>query len=167
MSHGFYGQVNGSLFKAEYRGLDKKWRNQMFDRGYMVKLLGGKEWMMGKRKQNVFNVSVKYTLQGGLRHTPIDLNAMRANVAAGIIDPNPIYKDDEAMTLQYDPTSIVDLTVSYKINGRKLSHTIAFEGLNILQNETPYAQRYDLTTGELRYDKSGISLPNLYYRIDF
>jgi hypothetical protein len=167
MSHGFYGQVNGSLFKAEYRGLDKKWRNQMFDRGYMVKLLGGKEWMLGKRKQNVFNVSVKYTLQGGLRHTPIDLNAMRANVAAGIIDPNPIYKDDEAMTLQYDPTSIVDLTVSYKINGRKLSHTIAFEGLNILQNETPYAQRYDLTTGELRYDKSGISLPNLYYRIDF
>jgi hypothetical protein len=24
MSRGFYGQVNGSLFKSEYRGLDKK-----------------------------------------------------------------------------------------------------------------------------------------------
>jgi hypothetical protein len=167
MSRGFYGQVNGSLFKAEYRGLDKKWRNQLYDRGYMVKVLGGKEWMLGKRKQNVFNVSVKYTLQGGLRHTPIDVAAMKANVAAGIINDQPIYKEDEAMSLRFSPTSLLDLTVSYKINCKKVSHTIAFEGVNILQNEAPYAERYDLGTGELRIDKSGISLPNIFYRIDF
>ena len=167
MSQGFYGQVNGSLLKSEYRGLDKKWRSQLYDRGYMVKVLGGKEWMIGNRKQNVFNVSVKYTLQGGLRHTPIDVDAMKANVEAGIIDDQPIYKEDEAMSLQFSPTSILDLTVSYKINCKKVSHTIAFEGVNILQNETPYAVRYDLATGQLRTDKSGISLPNLYYRIDF
>ena len=167
MSRGFYGQVNGSLFKSEYRGLDKKWRNQLYDRGYMVKVLGGKEWMIGKRKQDVFNVSVKYTLQGGLRHTPIDVDAMKANVAAGIINDQPIYKEDEAMTLQFDPTSILDLTVSYKINRKNVGHTIAFEGVNILQHETPYAVHYDLGTGQLRVDKSGISLPNIYYRIDF
>ena len=167
MSRGFYGQVNGSLFKSEYRGLDKKWRNQLYDRGYMVKVLGGKEWMIGKKKQDVFNVSVKYTLQGGLRHTPTDVDAMKANVAAGIINDQPIYKEDEAMTLQFDPTSILDLTVSYKINRKNVGHTIAFEGVNILQHETPYAVHYDLGTGQLRVDKSGISLPNIYYRIDF
>jgi len=167
MSRGFYGQVNGSLFKSEYRGLDKKWRNQLYDRGYMVKVLGGKEWMLGKRKQNVLNVSIKYTLQGGLRHTPIDVDAMKANVAAGIINDQPIYKEDEAMSLQFSPCSILDLTVSYKINCKKVSHTIAFEGVNILQHETPYAERYDFSTGQLRTDKSGISLPNVFYRIDF
>ena len=167
MSKGFYGQVNGSLFKSEYRGQDKVWRNQLYDRGYMVKVLGGKEWMLGKKNQNVFNVSVKYSLQGGLRHTPIDVDAMRANVAAGIIDDEPIYIDDKAMSLQFDPSSVLDITVSYKINCKKVSHTIAFEGVNILQNETPYAERFDFTTGQLRYDKSGISLPNFYYRIDF
>lgn len=167
MSKGFYGQLNFSYFKAEYRGLDKKWRNQLYDRGYMFKALGGKEWMMGKRKQNVFNVSAKYTLQGGLRHTPIDVAAMKANVDAGMIDPEPIYKDDEAMNLRFNPISLVDLTVSFKINRKKVSHTIAFEGINILQNETPYAQHYDFATGQIRDDKSGISLPNLYYRLDF
>ncbi len=91
----------------------------------------------------------------------------QARVAAGILDDEPIYKDDEVMTLQFDPTNILDLTVSYKITGKKVSHTIAFEGLNILQNETPYAERYDLNTGQLRYDKSGISLPNFFYRLDF
>ena len=167
MDKGFYGQLNFSIFKAEFRGLDKKWRNQLYDRGYMLKVLGGKEWMMGKQKQNVFNVSAKYTLQGGLRHTPVDVAAMTANVAAGIIDAEPIYKDDEVMSLKYDPISLIDLTVSYKINCKKVSHTIAFEGINILQNETPYAVHYDFATGQLRYDKSGISLPNLYYRLDF
>ena len=167
MSRGFYGQLNGSLFKSEYRGLDKKWRSQLHDRGYMVKVLAGKEWMLGKRNQNVFNVSVKYTLQGGLRHTPIDVDAMKANVAAGVINAQPIYREDEAMSLQFDPSSILDLTVSYKINCKKVSHTIAFEGVNILQYQTPYAVHYDLGTGQLRTDKSGISLPNIYYRLDF
>ena len=167
MSRGFYGQVNGSLFKSEYRGLDKKWRNQLYDRGYMFKALGGKEWMLGKNKQNVFNISIKYTVQGGLRHTPIDVEAMKANVAAGIIDDQPIYKEDEAMSLRFSPTSILDLTVSYKINCKKVSHTFAFEGVNILQHESPYAERYDFATGKLRVDKSGISLPNIFYRVDF
>ena len=167
MSKGFYGQANVSVFKSEYRGLDKKWRNQLYDRGYMVKVLGGKEWMLGKGKQNVLNVSVKYTLQGGLRHTPIDVDAMKANVAAGIINEQPIYKEQEAMSLRFSPTKLLDLTVSYKINCNKVSHTIAFEGVNILQHEAPYAERYDFGTGQLRIDKSGISLPNIFYRIDF
>ena len=33
--------------------------------------------------------------------------------------------------------------------------------------ETPYAERYDFALQRLRYDKSGISLPNVYYRLDF
>lgn len=164
MTHGFFGQTNFSLYKSQYRGEDKVWRNQLYDRGFMFKILGGKEWMIGK---NVLNVSAKYSIQGGLRYTPIDVEQMRANVAAGIIDENPIYKEDEAFSKRFDPTSIVDLTVSYKINKRRVSHTIAFEGLNILGAKAPQYQRFDLSTGDVRTDKSGISLPNIYYRLDF
>ena len=57
MNRGFFGQTNFSLYKSQYRGVDKVWRNQLYDRGYMFKILGGKEWMIGK---NVLNVSVKY-----------------------------------------------------------------------------------------------------------
>ena len=92
---------------------------------------------------------------------------MRANVAAGIIDDTPIYKDYEAFSQRFDPTSIVDLTVSYKINKRRVSHTIAFEGLNILGAKAPQYQRFDLGTLDVRTDKSGISLPNVFYRLDF
>jgi hypothetical protein len=115
----------------------------------------------------VLNVSAKYSIQGGLRYTPIDVEQMRANIAAGIIDDNPIYKDNEAFSQRFDPSGIVDMTISYKINRRHVSHTFAFEGLNILQTETPLYQRFDLGTLDVRTDKSGLSLPNIFYRLDF
>ena len=164
MSRGFFGQTNFSLYKSEYRGEDKVWRNQLYDRGFMFKILGGKEWMIGK---NVLNVSAKYSIQGGLRYTPIDVDQMRANVAAGIIDNNPIYKDNEAFSERFKPTGVFDLTVSYKINRRRVSHTIAFEGLNIFGTKAPLCQRFDLGTMDVRTDESGISLPNIFYRLDF
>lgn len=164
MSKGFFGQTNFSLFKSEYRGEDRVWRNQLFDRGFMFKILGGKEWMLGK---NVLNVSAKYSIQGGLRYSPIDIAQMRANLAAGIIDDDPIYKKGEEYTKRFDPTSIVDLTVSYKINRKKVSHTIAFEGLNILGAKSPQNVRFDLGTLNEHVDKYGISLPNVFYRLDF
>ena len=164
MTRGFFGQVNFSLYKAEYRGEDKVWHNQLYDRGFMFKILGGKEWMIGK---NVLNVSAKYSIQGGLRYSPIDLNAMRADAAKGIIYDSPIYKDGEVFTNRFDPTGVVDLTVSYKINKRKVSHTIAFEGLNVLGAKVPQYQRYDLGTNDVRIDDGGISFPNIFYRLDF
>ncbi|MBR1687352.1 MAG: TonB-dependent receptor [Prevotella sp.] len=164
MKDGYFGQANFSLYRSEYRAQDNVWHHQMYDRGYMLKLLGGKEWMVGSRKQNVFNISLKYTLQGGLRHTPIDLAATIAN---GINADKPVFIQQQAMSLQYDPVNLVDLTVSYKWNCRRVSHTLAFEGVNILMTETPYAERYDFALQKLRYDKSGISLPNIYYRLDF
>lgn len=164
MSHGFFGQTNISLYRSQYRGVDKVWRNQMYDRRFMFKVLGGKEWIIGK---NVLNVSAKYSIQGGLRYTPIDVDQMNANIDAGIVNDEPIYKDNEAFTKHFKPTGIVDLTVSYKINKKRVSHTIAFEGLNILGTDTPMFQRFDLGTRQVRIDKGGISLPNIFYRLDF
>ena len=164
MSHGFFGQTNFSLYKSEYRGVDKVWRNQLYDRGFMFKILGGKEWMIGK---NVLNVSAKYSIQGGLRYTPIDLKAMCDNLDAGIIDDDPIYQEGKEYTKRFKPTGVVDLTISYKINKKRVSHTIAFEGLNILDAEAPQWQRFDLATRTIRTDKAGISLPNIFYRLDF
>jgi hypothetical protein len=164
MKRGFFGQVNFSLYKSQYRGEDKVWRNQLYDRQYMFKILGGKEWMLGK---NVLNVSAKYSVQGGLRYTPIDVDQMRSRLDQGIVDDNPIYKDSEAFSKRFDPTHVVDLTISYKINKRRVSHTIAFEGLNVLGSKAPMFQRFDLGTRDVRIDKGGISLPNIFYRLDF
>lgn len=167
MSRGFYGQINGSLFQSEYRGQDKVWHPQFYNRRYMFKILAGKEWMVGSKKQNVFNLSVKYSIQGGLRYTPIDTDAMNRLLDLGEMPEEPIVKANESMSGQFRPDNIVDLTVSYKWNKRRVSHTIAFEGLNILGVETCLFQRYDLAERRAIDHKEGISLPNFFYRLDF
>ena len=87
--------------------------------------------------------------------------------AAGIIDGTPIYKKGEEFSERFDPTGVIDLTVSYKINKRRVSHTIAFEGLNILDSKASLYQRFDLGTRDVRNYESSISLPNIFYRLDF
>ena len=164
MNHGFFGQTNLSVFKSEYRDAAGIWHNQLYDRGFMFKILGGKEWIFGNK---VLSVSAKYCIQGGLRYTPIDVAAMRSNISAGILDDTPVYFEDRAFSERFDPTGIVDLTISYKINRKKVSHTIAFEGLNVLDSKAPLNQRFDLGTLDVRTDKNGISLPNVFYRLDF
>ena len=164
MHRGFFGQTNLSLYRSQYRGEDGVWRNQLYDRGFMFKILGGKEWMLGK---NVLNVSAKYSIQGGLRYTPIDAERMRARLAAGIIDDEPIYRQGEEFAQRFDPTGVVDITVSYKINKRRVSHTIAFEGLNVFNGKAQTMQRFDLATQQVCAYEGSISLPNVFYRLDF
>ena len=48
-----------------------------------------------------------------------------------------------------------------------MSHTFALEGLNILMTESGFGQRFLLREREVRVEKAGIALPNIFYRIDF
>ena len=40
-------------------------------------------------------------------------------------------------------------------------------GVNVLGTKAPQYQRFDLGTRDVRTDESGISLPNIFYRLDF
>lgn len=51
MKHSYYYMLNGSLYKAEYRAADGIWRNTRYNRTYLLKLMGGKEWMMSAKRR--------------------------------------------------------------------------------------------------------------------
>ena len=43
LTQGYYYMLTGSVFKSEYCGGDKIWRNTRLDRRYLLNALGGKE----------------------------------------------------------------------------------------------------------------------------
>ncbi|MFT7588646.1 MAG: hypothetical protein ACI959_000858 [Limisphaerales bacterium] len=49
----------GSLFKSQYRPSNNKWYSTPYDRNHTMTLLGGKEFKIGKAKQNVFALNGK------------------------------------------------------------------------------------------------------------
>ena len=165
MSGGWYGSVNGSLYKSEYKAMDGVWRNTLYNRTYLFKVLGGKEWMMGKRRQNVLSVNAKFTMQGGLRRTPGDLEATKALYEAGNIAADVVLKEKEAFSKQHDALPIVDFTVSYKIAGKHCDHTIAVEALNLTGAKPPYCDTYNYKKNCIETTDAELSFPNIYYRI--
>jgi hypothetical protein len=73
---GYYITATGSLFRQEYTGSDDIWRYGVFDNRYILNLLAGYEWKAGPRFSMEFGV--RFTLAGGRRMTPIDLDSSRA-----------------------------------------------------------------------------------------
>ena len=58
MKNGFYYMITASLFKSKYRGGDNvSGEIRGLDKRFLVNLLAGKEWMVGKLKQNVLSVN--------------------------------------------------------------------------------------------------------------
>ncbi len=75
LAGGTYYMFTGSFFDSRYQGGDGKWHNTKFNRNYILNAMGGKEWMMGRRKQDILSVNLKFTLQGGDRYSPVDKEA--------------------------------------------------------------------------------------------
>ena len=166
MHGGWYGMLNGSLYKAEYQAQDGVWRNTRYNRTFSTKILGGKEWLMGRRKQNVLSVNAKFTLQGGMRYTPADLQATKEEYFSHHL-PDVAYDDKNAFSQQYAPIGVLDLTVSYKIAGKHCDHTIAVEALNLTGVKPPYTDTYNYKYDRMDLMYSSLSFPSIYYRISF
>ena len=64
--------ITASLFKSKYKAGDNIWRNTRLDKNYLLNILAGKEWMVGRNKQNVLSLNGRIFFQGGDRYTPVD-----------------------------------------------------------------------------------------------
>ena len=127
LEKGLYYMVSGSLFDSRYRGGDGVWYDTKFNRNYVINGLIGKEWMLGRNRENILSVNLKLTLQGGDRYSPIDVEATLKHP-----DKEVQYDETRAFSKQYSPMFIGNYTVSYRINKKKVSHEFAVKGLNFM-----------------------------------
>lgn len=162
LNDGVYYMISGSLFSSKYKGGDGKWRNTKYNRQFIINCLGGKEWMLGQDKQNILGINLKMTMQGGDRYSPVDR-------VATLDDPDKVVQHDEtkAFTKQFSPMFIVNYTISYKINKKKVSHEFALKGLNATGCKEYYGHEYNFNTGEIKPLRSATALPNISYKLEF
>jgi len=162
LSQGFYYMVTASLFESKYCGGDGIWRNTRFNRNYIVNGLVGKEWMIGRNKQNILSANLKVTLQGGDRYSPIDVEATLNHP-----DKEVQYDESKPYSEQFSPQLITNATVSYKINKRKLAHEFAVKVANITGAGEYTGHKYYLQTNTIKPLKQSNILPNISYKIEF
>ncbi|WP_303181032.1 carboxypeptidase-like regulatory domain-containing protein [uncultured Butyricimonas sp.] len=162
LNDGVYYMISGSLFSSKYKGGDGKWRNTKYNRQFIINCLSGKEWMLGQDKQNILGINLKMTMQGGDRYSLVDR-------VATLDDPDKVVQHDEtkAFTKQFSPMFIVNYTISYKINKKKVSHEFALKGLNATGCKEYYGHEYNFNTGEIKPLRSATALPNISYKLEF
>lgn len=162
LNRGYYYMFTGTLFDSRYSGGDGVWHDTKFNRKYIFNLLGGKEWMMGRSKQNILSVNAKLTLQGGDRYSPIDEAATLEHP-----DKEVQYDETKAYSKQLSPIVLTNISVSYKMNKKKCTHEFAVKLLNATGYEEYGGHLYNLKTGEIEVNRFAMSLPNIYYKIEF
>ena len=164
LKDGLYGMLTATVFKSEYRDAQGQWHHTRQDRGYITNILGGKEWMVGKSKKNVFGLNGRLTLMGGDRYTPIPEGITFEDVMKR---PDKSIPNDDGL----DPFSEqmgmnvgYAFSVKYTINKKHTSHHFILE---YLQMKTFQGQTFDLKTHEIVDKYTSLTFPNIAYRVEF
>ncbi len=160
LNKGFYYLITASVYDSKYKGGDGVERNTMYNGNYILNILGGKEWAMGREKNNIFGLNGRLYLQGGNRQSPVDYEASfeRKEVK---YDHTRLFEERKSGTAR------LDLTLSYTRNRPKFSSTWSLQLLNALGTVITYNQEYDFVKDEVVEMEGRSVLPNISYKIMF
>ncbi len=159
-TEGYYFLITGSLYKSKYTPFNGIEYSTRYDGNYTLHTLFGKEFIMGMERKNILGINGKALLAGGNRYTPIDL-------AKSIEEGEQVEFEDRPFETKAGDYWRFDLGVSYKINKKRLTHTILIDIQNVTGRQNVYSQYYDNETKQLEtYTQTGF-FPIFNYRVEF
>lgn len=158
-SKNFYFLNSLSLYQSKYCGSDGILRYSAFSGNYIYNFLGGVEIPIGEKKHTL-GIDIKFSVAGGNRYTPIDIEK-------SIEQRNTVYIDSLAYSKQFSPYQKLDFKISYRINRKKIMHYFFISIENILNHKNILQQVYDSSTqGVIEQYQLGL-FPYGGYRIEF
>jgi len=157
----FYFLLSGSFFNSEYLANDNVWRDTRFNFGYAGSFTAGKEWKVGKEDKNkVLGINIRTIYTGGLRETPIDVEASRLRGEA-------VYIDSRAYSNKVSDYFRTDLRVSLRRNHKKMTSTLALDLQNATNNKNVFGNFFEPESGTVNTEYQVPLLPVLSYRVEF
>ncbi len=156
----YYFLTTASLFDSKYKAADGNWYNSRYNFKYTFNIVGGKEFSVGKTKNNIIGVNAKTLLNGGKRGTPIDLEEFDQSGVIRIIE-------NQRNTLQFEDYFRLDTSVYYRINRPKVAHIISLDIQNLTNRDNVNTLEFNPNTRTLEPDYQLNLLPLLNYRVEF
>lgn len=161
LTRGLYWLVSASLFRSEYQGSDKQWRNARFDSRYALSCTGGKEWDWNRRGKNrTVGVNLKLISVGGQRDTPIDVEASKAQART-------VYVDDQAFSQTLADYFRLDVGIRLKRNYRNLTTTVSLDIQNASNRQNIGGTFFNTETNAIETWYQAPLIPVLAYRLEF
>jgi hypothetical protein len=188
LTNGYYWLLTASFYDSKYIASDGVQRNTVFNGNYVVNVLGGYELQLNRKTPKLkvpkptynekqlkrFNkkqesrlatkhslkFDVKFTLAGGSRYTPIDIDA-------SAIAKRAVYVDESAYSQQFEPYYRLDLGLTYRMSRPKVTQEFTASCQNVTDKANPLYNQYNPDENQLvNVNQLGI-YPLLQYRILF
>ncbi len=159
-SKGFYLLTTASLYEAKFTALDGIERNTPFNSNFNFNVLTGKEFKVGKRKQNLIGVNLRGTWGGNRRFIPIDLEYSRQN-------GQTVRDIDNAYEERYPDFMKFDFQLSYRKNKGNKTSEWRLDLVNALNRENVQGDYFNSVAQETRYFYQTGLIPVLSYRVEF
>lgn len=161
LTHGFYVQGSASLFESKYQGSDKVWHEGRFNTNHVINVVGGKEWDWSRGKRNrTFALNLKYTQFGGLRESPIDL---QASIAKG----ETVRDMSRAFQNQMPEYYRLDVGMRIKRNYKSIATTFSLDIQNVSNRKNIFGRDYDDISKTIKTYYQAPLIPILAYKLEF
>ena len=147
-SKGYYFIFTSSVFDSKYKAPDRKWYNTYFNNNFIFNLVGGKEFPIGKSRQNIFGINFRTFLRGGYRYTPPDrdLSISRKRV---------VYDISKTYGKMLPSYFRADIGVSYRLNKQGKSWIFLLDIQNTTNRENIVRNKFTYTSGKIVESYSG------------
>ena len=155
-----YFLVTASIFESKYTGGDGIERETRYATKYVVNGLMGKEYMLGRARENILGLNVKLKVAGGARRSP-------ANIAKTIAAQEVISDESRAFEEQDASKAMLDISITYRKNKARYSSVWALQLMNALGSPTDSYYEFDYELDKVQLVEEMIVVPSLSYKIEF
>ena len=159
-SKGYYIMATASLFQSKYTMPGFEERNSRFNSNYIYNLIAGKEFMVGKSKQNIISTNLRMILRGGYRIIPVELDA-------SISEGEDVRDFDQAFEIHAPDYFRIDLGLSYRKNNPSWSWILSLNVQNLTDNANVWGQYYNPEREAIEEVYMVGLLPILNFKIEF
>jgi len=149
LNKGYYFLVTGSLFESKFTGSNGKVFNSAFNNNYVLNVLVGKEFSIGRHNPGVkrsISIDLKTTIAGGKRTTPwvAVFNSQTREFAQS-------WNYNRAFDIQLPNYNKTDLRITYRSNRRRMTQEWGVEITNLFNNKNILSETFNTRTGEGKF----------------
>lgn len=159
-SRQYYLLFTTSLFESKYTMPGFSQRNTYFNSNYIFNFLGGKEFSVGKNKQNVISLNLRGMLRGGYRTIPINLDE-------SIAEGKDVRDYSQAFETSDPDYFRVDFGTSFRKNNAKWSWIVSLDIQNLTNRSNIWGEYYDADREAVQQIYMTGLIPVLNFKVEF
>ncbi len=161
-SHNYYILATVSLFDSNYKASNSNWYSTYYNSNYVFNFVSGKEFKVGKFRQNTLGFNLRNMARGGYRYTPPSY--VLSSVKKGIV-----YEAGQTFASHLPAFDRMDVGVNFRMNRKKSAFNFSLDIQNLLNQHNVYRRTFGYVSGAIAAsDKKLIGLvPIAGLRYDF